>query len=288
MKWNYAVKMLLLLTLLLSFSQRIFTQETDSPKELVGYYAYSIGLGGAYYILKQDGRYEYKTFTDSLIPLYESSGTYYVKDNLVKFKVHKYIIDGYDLFDPKDKDEALKKLSKYTLGRFKEKDAKKEFDMQIVKWGERIYLIEPSQLQTFAAAVNFKIEPRSSITSENILTIGLYLRIGDENKQVNDKPLMQKKWLSYIPDSPINVTVTDIEEQDKQKIVIVNSGSADGLKIGMCFLGKYENPESNNLMWVISVKKYSAKLKFFNVYTNVRPSVYQVGDILTTEYYLKR
>ncbi len=271
---------IILTLLLITASAQSNNSATATVKEFVGQYVFSSGYVGANYKLTDDGKFEYSTFSDCCDPVWGQIGTYALKDNQLHFKISKKTLNKYDLLDPKQMTEAYRKLYDYKGEDFKIKDIETEYDMQIVKWGERVYLIEPERLHLFAAAVNFGIEPRGGIINENYLTTRFYLRRGDERKPVSGKPSLPEPLLSYLQDSPLKVTITKIEEQEKEKIYTINKGSANGIKAGMSLVGENVEPDYDNFLWVISVDANSAKVKSLPIF---RAFNYQLNNVLTTK-----
>lgn len=272
-------KILLFLSLLFS-AGNIFAQQNKDAKDLAGIYTYSTGFVGAGYFIKADGNYEYSSWSDCCDPVWKEVGNYSVNETGIHFKFLKHTLNTYNLLDPAEMTKAYRKLYDYKGDDFTAEDIETEYDMQIVRWDERVYLITPEKRHLFAAAVNLKIEPRPGIINENYLTSRFFLRRGDEVKKVTGKPSVPAELLALMPNPPINIAVTKIEEQDKERIIIVNKGSKDGLKIGMCFIGKNVEPDYDNLLWVISIEENSAKLKDFKIFRSVD---YHVGDVLSTE-----
>ena len=253
---------------------------TPNQKDFVGSYIYSSGFVGASYKITDDGKFEYSTFSDCCDPVWREIGNYALKDNQLHFKVSKKILNNYDLLDPKQMTEAYRKLYDYKGADFQIKDIETEYDMQIVRWGERIYLLEPERLHLFTAAVNFGIEPRPRIINDNFLTTRFYLRGGDENKTVSGKPSLPEPLLPFLQDSPLKATITKIESQEKEKIYTINTGSKSGIKVGMSFVGENVEPDYDNLLWVISVEENSAKVKSLPIF---RAFNYELKNVLTTK-----
>lgn len=271
----------IILTLLfISTSAQSNNSATTVLKDFVGQYVYSSGFVGANYKLTDDGKFEYNTFSDCCDPIWRESGTYTFKDNQLHFKVSVKTLNEYNLLDPKQATDAFRKLYKDKDADVKTGDIQTEYNMQVVRWGERIYLIEPERLHLFAAAVNFGVEPRRGIINDNFLTTDFYLRRGDETKTVSGKPSLPEPLLPFLQDSQFKATITKIESQEKEKIYLINKGSADGVKVGMSFVGENVEPEYNNLLWVVSVDEKSAKVKSFYIF---RAYDYQLNSQLTTK-----
>lgn len=271
-----------LLILFFLFVINAFSQTTYTLKDLAGTYVYSSGFVGASFSLKDDGKYEYRTFSDCCDPVWKQVGTYAIKENVVHFKIIQYTLNQYNLFDPKERTEALVKLYHEKEEDIKDAKVETENEMHIVRWGERSYLLNYTDLYKFAAAVNLGIEPRNEIIHDDFLSTQFYLRIGDEKKNVSRKPNLPVEWLSYILDSPLTAKITKVEGEKRERKFTINKGNEDGLKIGMCFVGENVKIEYNNLMWVISVEEHSAKVEDQSL---LYPPKYKIGDTLTTKSY---
>lgn len=259
-----------------------FSQLTYTLKDLAGTYVYSSGFVGASFSLKGDGSYEYRTFSDCCDPVWKQVGTYTIKENVVHFKIIQYTLNQYNLFEPKERKEALVKLYREKEEDIKDEKVETENEMHIVRWGERLYLLNYTDLYKFTAAVNLGVEPRAGIIHRDFLSTFFYLRSSDESKIVSGKPILPKEWISYILDSPLTAKITKIEGEKRERKFTINKGSQDGLKVGMCFIGENTKIDYENLVWVTSVEKHSAKLEDLSL---IYPPDYKIGDILTTKSY---
>src|SRR5215471_14061657 len=202
----------------------------DSKKELIGEYLYSTGFDGASYTIRFDGVYEYVTFSDCCDPVWRESGSYTLRDNLLHFTITTKTLNGYDVLDPKQAAAAYQKVYGQLSSEVKPGEIKTEYDMQVVRWGARVYLIEPDEMKPFVTAVSLGIEPRAQIINLNY-SGKFFLRRGDERKAVTGKPALPERWMSYL--SPIRAKVTKIEFKDQKEIYTVNKVTADGVEVGM-------------------------------------------------------
>lgn len=252
----------------------------SDAKDFIGEYIYSNGYVGAFFKIIGDGKYEYTTFSDCCDPVWRESGSYALRGNLLHFKITTKTLNDYNLLDPKQATEAYRKLYDHRGADVKASEIQTEYDMQIVTWGGRIYLLEPDRIHLFTAAVNFGVEPRQGTINSNYLTTRFFLRRGDEDKAAIGKPMLPEPWLSYLHDSPIKAAVTRIELQNQEKIYTVNKGSADGLKVGMSLIGENMKPDYDNLLLVISVEEGSATVKSSAIF---RAANYQLGNTLITK-----
>src|SRR5262249_2612095 len=113
-----------------------------------------------------------------------------------------------------------------------------DFDMYLIRWGDRAYLVDSESMLNFAAAINFGIEPRSSVIWRNSIAKGIFLRDGDEVKKVKGVPVLHGNYNDLISSNKIEITLTGVGVHDKRTLVTANKGTRDGLKIGMCFVPK--------------------------------------------------
>jgi hypothetical protein len=254
---------------------------TSNVKAIAGVYVVGNGFVGNVYKLSDDGSFEFYTWSDCCDPVWRQSGTYSFKDDQLHFKISKKTLGQYNLLDPKQAAEAYRKLYHEEKADVKPGDIQTEYDMYVSKWGERFYLIEPGRLHQFAAAVNFGVEPRLGKTNKNLLLLlGIYLRRGDETKPVSGKPSLPEPFRPFLQDVPLKASITKNESQGKDRIYVIDKGSAGGVKIGMSFVGENVEPDYDNLLWVTSVEAKSAKVQS---YYNFRPYDYQLKAPLTTK-----
>jgi hypothetical protein len=264
-----------------SLAQKSVPEKPASDTQaLIGEYIYSSGFVGAYIKILSDGRYEYFTFSDCCDPVWRELGSYVLTDNLLHFKITTKTLNDYNMLDPKQATEGYRAVYKREYADARASEIRTEYDMYIVRWGERTYLLEPDRLPLFAAAVNFGIEPRQGIMNRNYLTTHFFLRFGDMDKAVVGKPELPEPWSSFVNASPIKAAVTKVESQDKQRVYTVNKGTADGVKVGMYFVGENTEPDYDNLLLVILTEEGSATLKSSPIF---RAANYQLGSILITK-----
>ena len=110
-----------------------------------------------------------------------------------------------------------------------------------VKWGERHYLIPSNEVVEFTNAVNAGFEPCSMFCSRFLL------KRGDETKKVKGRPNVPKEDRVYLLKKPIRLGIRSVGEsrietaksdpQFRYRItkVILNAGSAKGVRLGMEF-----------------------------------------------------
>jgi hypothetical protein len=120
--------------------QNTLTRPLSDAKELIGEYVYSSGFYGAYYRILSDARFEYSTFSDCCDPVWSESGSYALNGSILHCKVTTKTLNEFNLLDSKEASEAFQTI----YGREPEPgEIKTEYDMQIVRWGPRIYLLKP-------------------------------------------------------------------------------------------------------------------------------------------------
>jgi len=103
-----------------------------------------------------------------------------------------------------------------------------------VLWGERHYLIPPDRVVDFTNAINAGFEPRSGLHGRFLLNGG------DELKPVRAKPNIPSQYSAYLLERPIEAEISSVKEsrvEDSERItnVVLNVGTAQGVKAGMEF-----------------------------------------------------
>lgn len=274
------MKLITLQLLMCLFVINTFAQKILTTKDLSGEYVYSSGFVGARFTLTEDGKYEYQTFSDCCDSVWREVGSYQPVGNLIHFDILQHTLNKYNLLDPKEKTEALRTLYDYKGEDIKADEIKTTHELQIIRWGERLYLIDKQILYLFAAAVNLGVEPRKSIINNDFLTTNFFLKRGDEVKPIIGKPELSSEWNSYILEFPIKVSITKVVEGKTERKYSIDKGSLDGVKVGMCFIGENAEVEYSNLLWVVSVEEHTAKLQDQSI---LYPPDYKVGENLTTK-----
>jgi len=144
---------------------------------------------------------------------------------------------------------------------------------QVIKWGDRIYLMDKEQFGAFVDAINLGFEPRE-VEGYRPLYGFIFLREGDEKKPVQGRPLLPDEFLADLLPAPITATVVKLETVDVKKIATIDRGSADGLRSEMSMVQVEPKSYDYDGNWIISVDAHSAKVQ---VYGGI-----QVGDQLST------
>jgi hypothetical protein len=238
-------------------------------------------FGGGSVTLGSDGTFHNDsgscTFTT------QESGTYVLSQGTLSFKISKYTgtHNGADQEVDLSSAKSRREFFQYTEDE-KDEPLKTEFTLFPIKWGERTYLIYENDLGDFTNAINLGLEPRDS--GPQLSYYGMFfLRKGDEEKPANGKPSLPPKWQALLLSQPIIATIVRVEakEDAKEKVQVatIDKGSADGVKVGMKFIAKDQDPA----FWsddgiVLSVEATSAKVQ---VYDRL------VGEVLTTKYVRK-
>lgn len=94
----------------------------------------------------------------------------------------------------------------------------KSWELVVVPWGDRRYLIPVEKMVDFVNAVNLGREPRSDAH-------GLFLlRRDDETKKVSGKPKLPKKFAQFILQRPVDPKITAVGE------TVVEEGSSELLR----------------------------------------------------------
>lgn len=94
-----------------------------------------------------------------------------------------------------------------------------------VRWGGRLYLLEPERIIGFANAVNAGHEPRSKAQGV------FYLRSGDWSKPVSGAPRLPAMYRNYLLAKPIEAGILRVS--DEEETVELDAGRRRGLLPGM-------------------------------------------------------
>jgi hypothetical protein len=175
--------------------------------------------------------------------------------------------------DSKEVDLRKPKARKKLLGT-DEPFRPEQFDIRVIKWDQRTYLMDEANFESFVDFINLGFEPRYVETYRPFYG-AIYLREGDEKKDVVGAPSLPSKFLSMILGAPVTATILQIETSDNKTIATVDRGSKNGLRKDMTLVTESDN---GSLFfrgyWVLSVDEQSAKVQVFDGV--------KVGDKLTT------
>jgi len=265
----------LLFIVCLGFTTNLSAQQVLSASELAGTYVAGHNFGGSSINLQADGTYSRDSGACTMAT--KESGKYFLADGVIHFTILKYT--GVQFSDESKEIDLLNPEARKEFFGYKDDEKvdplKTEFSLLVVKWGERVYLIDESDLRDFSNAVNLGLEPRPELRSEPYYG-SFFLREGDLQKNVSGKPSLPSEWQTFLLSKPVTAKIVSLEAQDKTQVATINRGSQDGLKVGMRLLVKKQVP----FLWssggeILSVEKRTAKVQVQDL---------KVGDILSSKY----
>lgn len=121
-----------------------------------------------------------------------------------------------------------------------------------VRWSARHYLIAPEQLTEFLNGVNSGFEAQTRSIQHRFL-----LKLGDESLPVNGFPDVPPKYRTFLLSAPIRAQISSVgtsKGSDDERVteVVINAGSADGVRPGMEFYlsgvpGQFEEAQIVNI-----------------------------------------
>ena len=233
--------------------------------DLVGSYLVRSEWGGTEITLKKNGTFT--SASSNCTSVVTEHGRYSVSNNIVRLKATKQTWRNYG---EKDIDVTRGKARKKHIGD--EPFKPETLDLHVIRWGERIYLSHPDSFGFFIKAINLGFEPRL-VDGYRANYYAPFLRIGDEKKPVTGAPSLPEEFLRHILAAPIEATVVEVKVEGNHKIVTIDRGSADGLKLEMPLVPT--TPISFfDFHLITSITEHSAQVE---VYANIN-----VGDKLTT------
>jgi len=94
-----------------------------------------------------------------------------------------------------------------------------------IRWGDRLYLIEPERLVAFANAVNAGHEPR--MKAQGVF----FLRSGDWNKPVTGGPTLPAVYRAYLLEKPVEARILRVVGEEEN--LELGAGRRQGLQPGM-------------------------------------------------------
>ena len=244
----------LFLTLGLSLS--IVAQDN---KDLVGSYVFGFQWGGSEIKLKPNGTFS--SSSSSCTSVTTSSGPYSVKNNVLRLTTTKMWIRIFS--DNKEHDLTKRKARRVYLNT-DEPFKTYTWNMQIVRWGPRIYLMDQKALGEFIKAINLGFEPRQ-VDGYRAYYGTFYLRDGDEKKPIDGRPPLPKEFLDQLISAPVTATIVKFETLDKWPTATIDRGSKDGLQKGMYLVTVREDFGSHIPYYqphlIISVEPTTAKVQ---------------------------
>lgn len=236
--------------------------------DLVGSYSYAFAWGGTTITLKADGTFT--AISGACTAQETKSGPYSVSNNVIRFTMLKYSLLNFD--DQKVRDLTKRKERKKYL-ETDEPFKPESWELQIVRWGERVYLLDESVFDSFVDAINLGLEPRS-VERYNTFYGRVYLREGDEAKGVTGPPPLSAEFLRNLLPQPVVATVIELKPGGIDAIATIDRGSADGLKPKMSLVLAAPPPFDYDTFSIESVTEHTATVKVFRYV--------KVGDQLTT------
>ena len=260
-------KVFLLCALFPLLSLYVFARSQPSiPSEFVATYSNGDEWGNLSMTLDSQGHYYIKSHTDTAE--YVESGTYTFSSEVLYLTMIKKTMKLYG------KKRATNLLPE------PDEDSKPS-RMIFLKWSGRIYLLDESDWEflKFCNALNLGVEPRKKLYAGEFL-----LRDGDEKKEVSGNPSLPGDWSSYLLNQPVTATIVKIEREgrwNESKIVVIDKGNDDGLKVGMILMGKALTDEEPTFLFdpkVISVEEHAARVEMsYNEHI-------KLGDWISTKF----
>jgi len=260
-----ARKLISLLILITGVAVPALAQQST---ELVGSYVFRIEYVGARLTLKHDGTFIKESSDCTAVTT--AAGPYFCKNGLCEITIKKlYRRENgekkrHDFTKAKERKRYLDTDEPFTPG---------PYQLQVIKWEDRIYLIDSTEFASFIDAINLGFEPRA-VDGYRALYGYFFLREGDENKPVQGRPPLPNEFLANLLPAPITATVVKLERVDEKSIATIDRGSADGLRSEMPLVQVDPKSFYYDSYWIVSVDVHSAKVQ---VSRDVK-----VGDQLST------
>jgi hypothetical protein len=133
------------------------------------------------------------------------------------------------------------------------------YDLVVIHWSSRTYLVPARSLADFASAVNLGVEPRHSVS---MLDGGSgYLRDGDEEKPVMGRPPLPPSFRKYFIDHEITAKILRVGKPFKESKyflpIQLNVGSVQGAIYGMQF-----RPRDRRIYGIAHIAKAGENLSY--------------------------
>ena len=250
------------IVLVAAFSISVSAQQN---LDLAGSYLFLSEWGGTKITLKKNG-----TFTSqssSCTGVTTQSGPYTVSNGVVSLTTLKLTERAYE--ENKERDLTKRDARKKYL-HTAEPFAPFSRELQVIKWGARVYLLDAGTLGTLVHAINLGFEPRS-VDGYRAFYGVIYLREGDESKPVDGAPPLSIELLANLLPSPVIGTVVEIDGD--RAVAKINRGRADRLKEGMLLVPVVSTLHFEGYV-IDSVTDHTAEVHF---YTGIK-----LGDQLST------
>jgi hypothetical protein len=133
------------------------------------------------------------------------------------------------------------------------------YDLVVIHWSSRTYLVPARSLADFASAVNLGIEPRHSVSIFD--GASGYLRHGDEQKPVTGRPLLPPSFRKYFIDREITAKILRVGKPFKENKyflpIQLNVGRAQGVIYGMQF-----RPRDKRISGIAHIVKAGENLSY--------------------------
>jgi hypothetical protein len=249
-------------------SQARKPQPHSRSARIAGEYYEGDGLGFSI-MLKIDpkGAFTVEGATDTLpFTFLSASGSYLIRGGTLELTASKVDVDKSHLW------ERYSKLN-------------------LVSWGERIYLIPNSRLLAFCNDINLGDEPRNTVHGDFLL------KEDDDKKPINYLPTLPGKWNSYLLKKPIKCSVTKVTSTEKQGIgpsgfpggkiveIVMNAGKSAGLLPGMVVIVRNSETYQKEHQWrdtYVKVRKVTkgSSIAEFTCFAEMLPV--EVGAMAST------
>jgi hypothetical protein len=235
--------------------------------EILGSYLFRFEWGGARLTLKANGMFQRES--GSCTHLTTESGPYRVKDGVLYFTTTKMTTNAYG---EKKKHDLTKMKNRRKFLETEEPFKPFTATLKVFRWGQRTYLLDEDQFTHFVRAINLGFEPRA--VDGYRAYFPFFLKEGDENLPVDGPPPVPKEFLSNLLPAPITAIVTHIELAGNRKLVTIDRGSEDGLRVGLPLVVVSPEPYYFDHLEIVSVEARTARVE---VYRDIK-----VGDQLST------
>ena len=133
-------------------------------------------------------------------------------------------------------------------------------EFSLVKWGDRLYLMERESFVAFVNVINFGIEPRDNNGCVWPVVGAFYLRDGDEKKTAVGDPSLPDNLVGMILRKPTETMIVGIEGDGHEKVAVLDRGIEAGLRPGMRLLLDRGQPKLWGGMQILSVTDHSARM----------------------------
>lgn len=143
----------------------------------------------------------------------------------------------------------------------------KSLELIVVQWGERVYLVEQSDMMRFCNFVNSGHGKQIGKSYS-----GFYIRVGDSTKEVTGLPRLPAEYEAYLLKEPIKATIQKHELQMSDvfipgqpvplsgQIVTLSAGKNSGFRVGMELFHNNNKNSHNGIYIVLLAEKTSLAL----------------------------